>query len=109
MNTRERRRFKLPASPEVEFVETEDVVYHGERLTDERVQQIVDDVRRANLAPGGKSLNQDGSHARRLSLRVQDELYETLENSAGEAHVSVSKLTRAVLEEWAERRRAASH
>ncbi|MEV1131837.1 ribbon-helix-helix protein, CopG family [Agromyces sp. NPDC049794] len=65
-------------------------------------------MRRANLVPGGKSLNQDGSHARRLSLRVQDELYETLEHAAGEARVSVSKFTRGVLEEWAERRRASS-
>lgn len=109
MNTRERRRFELPASPEVEFVETEDVTYHGEPLTDERVEQIVEDVRRANLIPGGKSLNRDGSHSRRLSLRVQDELFQALEGAADESHVSVSKLTRSVLEEWAERRRSASH
>ncbi|WP_188744468.1 ribbon-helix-helix domain-containing protein [Agromyces bauzanensis] len=107
MNTRERRHFELPASPEVESVETEEVIYHGEPLTDERVRQIVEDVRRANLIPGGKSLNRDGSHSRRLSLRLQDELFLALEHAADESHVSVSKFTRAVLEEWAERRRAA--
>ena len=105
MNTRSRRRFEVPASSEIEFVETEEVIYEGEPLTDKRVEQIVEDVRRANLVPGGKSLNRDGSHARRLSIRLQDDLYESLEEAANESDISVSKLTRSVLEEWVRRRR----
>lgn len=72
------------------------------------VARSIDGIFGCGLIPGGKSLNRDGSHSRRLSLRVQDELFQALEHAADESHVSVSKFTRAVLEEWADRRRADS-
>ncbi|WP_400996609.1 ribbon-helix-helix protein, CopG family [Agromyces sp. GXQ0307] len=109
MSPTSRRHFELPRDPEVHLVETEEVSYRGEPLTDERVERIVEDVRRANLLPGGKSLNRDGTHARRLSVRVHDDLYEALEEAAEESRVSVSKLTRAVLDEWAAGRHPARH
>jgi len=109
MNTRAHSRFELPANPKIEFVETEDVVLDGEPLTDERVEEIVEDVRHANLVPGGKSLNDDGSHSPRLSVRVPDSLNDVLKEVAAERGVGVSRLVRDVLVEWAQFREVVGH
>ncbi|GAA1513535.1 putative HicB family RNase H-like nuclease [Agromyces terreus] len=100
MNTKARREFRVTPGTEFVDVETEDVIYHGQALSEGRVEAIVEDVRRANLIPGGKSLNGDGTHSRRLTLRVPDELYDVIEATAEERHSSVSKVAREALEEW---------
>jgi len=79
MNNEARREFRF--TPETTFteVDTDDVIFQGERLTDARVEQIVDDVRRANLVPGGKSRNGDGSHSRAISVRLPDATRDALD------------------------------
>jgi hypothetical protein len=94
------RRFELPRNPRIVFVETEDVIYQGEPLTDERVDQIVADVRRANLVPGGKSLNGDGSHAKTLSVRLPDDVRTQIEAIATARGIRPSKLVREVLADY---------
>ncbi|BDZ65448.1 ribbon-helix-helix protein, CopG family [Agromyces mangrovi Wang et al. 2018] len=100
MNAPTRRRFTLPDEPKFESVETVDVIFHGEPLTDERVDEIVEDVRRANLVPGGKSLNGDGSHSRALSVRLPDDVRAKLEEIAAARGIRPSKLVREVLAEF---------
>jgi hypothetical protein len=94
------RRFELPSNPRIVFVETEDVIYHGEPLTDERVDQLVADARRANLVPGGKSLNGDGSHAKALSVRLPEDVRTKIEAIASSRGIRPSKLVREVLAEY---------
>ncbi|GAA1524549.1 hypothetical protein BJ978_000452 [Agromyces terreus] len=107
MSANSRRRFELPERPTVASVETEDVIYRGEALTDDRVDRIVADVRRANLVPGGKSLNGDGTHAKPLTIRLPDEVREEIDQIAEAEGVSTSKVARRALVEWLQSRRIA--
>jgi hypothetical protein len=103
------RRFELPSNPRIVFVDTEDVIYRGEPLTDERVDQIVADVRRKNLVPGGKSLNGDGSHAKALSVRLPDDVRTKIEAIASARGIRPSKLVREVLADYVRSADASGH
>lgn len=76
------------------------MIYQGEPLTDERVEQLVNDARRANLVPGSKSLNGDGSHAKALSVRLPDDVRTGIEAIASARGIRPSKLAREVLAEY---------
>lgn len=102
MTERTPRRFELPSNPRFEFVETEDVIYHGQPLTDARVEHIVEDVRRANLVPGGKSLNRDGTHSKALSVRLPDDVRAKVDALAAARGIRPSKLVREVLAAYVE-------
>ena len=86
-------------STDTEFVdvETSEVVYQGEPLTDSKVEAIVARVRRANLKPGGKAMNADGTHSKPLSVRLPDDLRAKVESMAAKRGVSSSKFVREVL------------
>ena len=84
-------------------VDKEPVLHEGERLTQERVRQLVADARvkrTANLVPGGKSLSGDGRHSPSITVRVPEATLLELQNRADCERVSVSKLVRKAVEEY---------
>lgn len=84
------------------------ITYRGERLTEARAAELDDatarelDRRAANLIPGGKSLSGEGKHSPVVQVRVSENTRAQLRKIAAERKVSVSKLSRQVLEEFVE-------
>lgn len=99
---------KYRVGPDTEIsdvdLEKEDVVYRGERLTEERARELaaeaLDEVRRRNLIPGGKSLSGGGKHSPRVQFRIPERLADKLTERAKAEGVSVSVLARRALEEY---------
>lgn len=89
-----------------EVVETDldqdDFVFEGQQLTEERAAQIAEKKweRSANLVPGGKSLSGGQQHSPVVQVRVSKVTKEKLEAIAKERQVSVSKLSRQVLDDF---------
>ncbi len=82
----------------------EEFYYHGERLTEERAEQIaqetLEELRRRNLLPGGKSLSGDGKHSPTVQFRVPETLRARLDERAKAEGISPSKLARKALEQY---------
>ena len=78
----------------------------GTRLTEAKAEQLAADVlaevRRRNLVPGGKSLNGDGSHSPRVQFRVPEEIRELAQSRAAAEGISLSALARRALESYLE-------
>lgn len=98
---------ELHPDAEITFVDdldTEEVYYHGERLTKERAAEIAEEVlakaRRENLIPGGKSLSGGGKHSPTVQFRVPERLREALDERAASEGVTPSRLARKALEEY---------
>jgi predicted HicB family RNase H-like nuclease len=89
--------------PDVDL-DVEDFQYQGERLTNERAEQIAQqtltEARRRNLIPGGKSLSGGGVHSPRVQFRVPEELRTQAEQVAEDEGVSLSALARHALEDY---------
>jgi hypothetical protein len=85
-------------------LDVEDFQYQGERLTNERAEQIAEEtlaeLRRRNLIPGGKSLSGGGVHSPRVQFRVPQDLREQAERVAEDEGVSLSALARHALEDY---------
>lgn len=90
-------------------LETEEIYVNGERLTNERVEQIAAQSvrlareREANLVPGGKSLSGGTKHSPAVQVVVSEATHARLKALAQSRKVSVSKLLRPVLDEFVER------
>lgn len=93
---------------DVDLNETE-IIVDGERLTDERAEQIAADVlakaRARNLVPGGKSLSGGATHSPIVQVRVSEVTRAKLQAIAADRKMSVSKLSRQVLDEFVARER----
>ena len=92
---------------EVADLEKEEYYVEGERLTEERAEQLAAEmlarVRAKNLRPGGKSLSGDGKHSPVVQVRVSEHTRDKLQAIAKARAMSVSKLSRKVLDEFVER------
>lgn len=99
---------KYRVGPDTEIsdidLEKDEVVYRGERLTEERARELaaeaLAEVRRRNLIPGGKSLSGGGKHSPRVQFRIPQRLADKLTERAKAEGVSVSVLARQALEEY---------
>ena len=89
--------------PDIDL-DVEDFEYQGERLTNERAEQIAQETlaeaRRRNLIPGGKSLSGGTVHSPRVQFRVPEELRKQAELVAEDEGVSISALARHALEDY---------
>ncbi len=89
----------------VDLADTE-IIVDGERLTDERADAIALEVlakvraRQDTLVPGGKSLSGDGKHSPVVQVRVSESTRDRLKAIAEERRMSVSKLSRQVLDDF---------
>lgn len=92
---------------EVADLENEEYYVEGERLTDERAEQLAAEmlarVRAKNLRPGGKSLSGDQKHSPVVQVRVSENTRDKLRAIAEARGMSVSKLSRKVLDEFVAR------
>lgn len=90
-----------------------EITYQGKRLTEADVLALDEEIgagiarREANLVPGGKSLSGDGRHSPVVQTRVSVVTKSRLQAIAEARGMSVSKLSRQVLDEFAERESAA--
>jgi hypothetical protein len=92
---------------EVADLENEGYYVEGKRLTEDHAQQLAAEtlsrVRAKNLRPGGKSLSGDQKHSPVVQVRVSEHTRDKL-RAIAEAHgMSVSKLSRKVLDEFVAR------
>ncbi|MDD7812611.1 DUF2188 domain-containing protein [Mycobacterium sp. CSUR Q5927] len=82
----------------------EEIIVDGKRLTDERADAIARDVlakvRARTLVPGGKSLSGEGKHSPVVQVRVSETTRNALQEIAHARSMSVSKLSRQVLDEF---------
>ena len=92
---------------EVTDLENEEHYVEGKRLTEEHAQQLAAEmlsrVRAKNLRPGGKSLSGDQKHSPVVQVRVSEHTRDKLRAIAEARGMSVSKLSRKVLDEFVAR------
>ena len=94
---------------DVEVVETDldqdDFEFQGERLTEERAAELAEEQweKTANLIPGGKSLSGGRKHSPVVQVRVSEVTRSQLEAIAKARKMSVSKLSRQVLDDFVKR------
>jgi len=99
------------ADAEIEDVDLADteVIVDGQRLTDERADEITGSVLAKvrghidTLVPGGKSLTGDGKHSPIVQTRVPEETRDRLKVIAERRGVGVSKVLRIAIDELIER------
>lgn len=88
-------------------LDKEEFYVEGERLTEERAEKLVAEVlakaRAMNLRPGGKSLSGNGKHSPVVQVRVSEHTRDRLRSIAESRGMSVSKLSRKVLDEFVKR------
>lgn len=88
-------------------LDEEEIYVEGERLTDEiaekRVAEVLAKATALNLRPGGKSLSGDGKHSPVVQVRVSEHTRDKLRAIAKARGMSVSKLSRKVLDQFVER------
>jgi hypothetical protein len=87
-------------------LDEEEIYVEGERLTEERAEKIAAEVlakaSAMNLRPGGKSLSGDGKHSPVVQVRVSEHTRDKLRSIAKSRGMSVSKLSRKVLDAFVE-------
>jgi hypothetical protein len=92
---------------EVADLENEEYYVEGDRLTEERAEQLAAEmlarVRAKNLRPGGKSLSGNQKHSPVVQVRVSERTRDKLRAIAKAHGMSVSKLSRKVLDEFVAR------
>ena len=85
-------------------LDTEEFVVRGERLTEERAEELAEqalgEIRRRNLVPGRKSLTGGVVHSPRVQFRVPERILADAERRAAADGVSLSVLARRALEEY---------
>ena len=84
-----------------------EIYVEGEHLTDERAEQMADEVlalaRAKNLRPGGKSLSGGSRHSPVVQVRVSETTRSKLQAIARDRKMSLSKLSRQVLDDFVDR------
>jgi phenylpyruvate tautomerase PptA (4-oxalocrotonate tautomerase family) len=89
---------------DVADLESEAYYVEGERLTEERAERLAAEMlvraRAKNLRPGGKSLSGDQKHSPVVQVRVSERTRDKLRAIAKARGMSVSKLSRTVLDEF---------
>lgn len=111
MSAKDAKAYAIGDDVEVDDVdlEQEAVYVNGERLTDERVEQMAAEsvrlarAREANLVPGGKSLSGDGTHSPVMQTRVPAEVRAKFQAIAARRGVRPSKLLREAIDQFLER------
>jgi phenylpyruvate tautomerase PptA (4-oxalocrotonate tautomerase family) len=92
---------------DVAHLENEEYYVEGERLTEESAQRLaaemLERVRAKNLRPGGKSLSGGNKHSPVVQVRVSELTRDKLQAIADARGMSVSKLSRKVLDEFVKR------
>lgn|SRR5574337_381222 len=92
-------------------LDKEEFYVGGERLTEQRAREMAAEVlakaAALNLRPGGKSLSGDGKHSPVVQVRVSERTRDRLRAIGKARGMSVSKLSRKVLEEFVERQTSA--
>lgn len=100
-------RFDENTVVEVVDLNEEEIYVDGERLTEERAEKLAGEVlakaAALNLRPGGKSLSGDGKHSPVVQVRVSEHTRDKLRAIAKARGMSVSKLSRKVLDQFVER------
>jgi hypothetical protein len=85
----------------------EEIYVEGERLTEElaekRAAEVLAKAEALNLRPGGKSLSGNGKHSPVVQVRVSEQTRDKLRAIAKTRGMSVSKLSRKVLDQFVER------
>jgi len=83
----------------------EDFEFDGQRLTEQRAEQLAEKAFRPsdNLIPGGKSLSGNNTHSPVVQTRVPAAVHAKLQGLADRRHVSVSKLLREAINQFVER------
>lgn len=86
-------------------LDTEHVIVNGQRFTNADADALADELSgrdrsRANLQPGRKSLSGGSKHSPVVQFRVSEATLVKLKEIAAARQVSVSKLSRQVLDEW---------
>lgn len=83
-------------------LDEDDFQFQGERLTEQRAAGIAEErfEKSANLIPGGKSLSGGQTHSPVVQVRVSVTTKTKLEAIAEARKMSVSKLSRQVLDEF---------
>lgn len=98
---------KITAGEEVSEVDLDhdDFQFQGQRLTEARAAQLAEDhwEKTANLIPGGKSLSGDQTHSPVVQVRVSVTTRNRLAAIAKTRKMSVSKLSREVLDDFVKR------
>lgn len=93
-------------------LDQEEVYVGGQRLTNDRADELTEGVLaeaerqglRPGLQPGGKSLSGDGSKSPVLQIPVSWDMKAALEEDSGAAGMKVPKFVRGIIDEWYERR-----
>jgi hypothetical protein len=89
---------------DAEVIETDldrdDFEFQGERLTEARAAELAEQHWEKNLVPGGKSLSGAGEHSPVIQTRVSKTTKAKLEEIARARKMSVSKLSRQVLDNF---------
>jgi hypothetical protein len=100
-------RFDEHTVVDVVDLNEEEIYVEGERLTEERADEIAAEVlanaQAMNLRPGGKSLSGNGKHSPVVQVRVSEQTRDKLRAIAKARGMSVSKLSRKVLDQFVER------
>jgi hypothetical protein len=85
----------------------EEIYVEGERLTEElaetRAVEVLAKAEALSLRPGGKSLSGNGKHSPVVQVRVSEQTRDKLRAIAKTRGMSVSKLSRKVLDQFVER------
>lgn len=83
----------------------EDFQFEGQRLTEQRAEQLAERVFRAsdNLIPGRKSLSGDSTHSPVVQARIPAAMHTQLQELADRRNVSVSRLLREAIVEFMKR------
>jgi hypothetical protein len=93
-----------PGVSEFGDIDLDEVVIHdavtGLRVTEADLDRETAELERQypGLAPGGKSLSGDGSHSPRFQVVLGCDVAEKVRERAAEAHMSVSKYLRRIIE-----------
>jgi hypothetical protein len=99
--------FDENTAAEVADLTNEEYYVEGQRLTEARAEQLAAEmlarVRAKNLRPGGKSLSGDQKHSPVVQVRVSERTRDKLRTIARARGMSISKLSRKVLDEFVER------
>ena len=102
-------KINFPENTTVEVADlvNEEYYVEGERLTEESAEQLAAEmlanIRAKNLRPGGKSLSGDQKHSPVVQVRVSEHTRDKLQAIAKARGMSVSKLSRKVLDEFVAR------
>lgn len=88
-------------------LDKEEIHFHGKRITEARAAELAEESRRlarqANLIPGRKSLSAGRRHSPKVEFRVSEATRVKLEAIAKRRHMTVSKLSREILDEYVTR------